>query len=92
MVQEGRGLVGKGDGGVRGILREFNCHAGLIAVKMDVVDGGASLKVLGGGGGDEDIFLLYGASRGGAYELVELGGRHLRGLFNWLGLVVLMLR
>ena len=49
MVQEGRGLVGKGVGGVRGILGKFHCHTGLIAVKLDVVDGAASLKWSGGG-------------------------------------------
>ena len=50
MVKEGRGFVGKGDGGVRGILGKFQCQ---LIVKLDVVNGGASLKVLGGrGGGD----------------------------------------
>ena len=58
-----------------------------IAVKLDVVDGEASLKVLGDRGktrpcgrfrnnlrgSDEDILLVIGASRGGAgaYELVN---------------------
>ena len=41
--------------------------------------------------GTDDDIILVGASRGaGAYELVKLGGRHIWGLFDWLGLVGLV--
>ena len=88
-----RGLVGKGDKGGRVILCEFDCRAGLIVIKLDVVDGGT--LVVGGrnrhasdsevtcevNGSYENILLLLGASRGaGAYELVKLRGTTYRGL------------
>ena len=78
MVKERRG-AGKGDGGVRGILDKFHGHTGLIAVKLDVVYGGTSLKVFSGRGeeiahaadfvvtcevnGSDEDILLVGASQ-----------------------------
>ena len=55
------------------ILCEYFCHAGLVAVKLDVADGGASLKVLGGrGGGNRPCGRFRSNLRGGLVSLVDV--------------------